>query len=497
MLVPWVLALDRTASWRATLVSAVAMAFAFSVAVFSWFPPAMADYASAPVWAMALLGAVATPFFQPQFVTFALARYAARRRGLAPTPRALVGAGAYVATEWLVPKLFGDTLAIGLFPSRLLRQAADLGGLGGLTFVIVLVNEWLAMGVTAVLARRSASHVLRAFGAAAMAIMLVAGYGAARLATLDAADGEPSLTVGIVQADVGHYERLAQEIGTYEAVGRILDAHFAVSEEALARGPLDVLVWPETVYPTTFGAPKSSEGAAFDRVIGGFATHAGVPLIFGSYDAAGGREYNAAVFLEPGRAGEVTFDVYRKATLFPFTERVPSWLDGPRLRAWLPWLGSWEPGVGAAVTTLTLRGGRKLRIAPLICYDALEPRLAERGVRQGAEVIVTLSNDSWLANGAGARLHAVVAAFRSIETRRPQVRATTTGISAVITPAGDVVAEAGIHERTALVATVVPRHGSSSLVVRLGEWPGATAMLLVLALLARGRTGVARTRRPV
>jgi apolipoprotein N-acyltransferase len=84
------------------------------------------------------------------------------------------------------------------------------------------------------------------------------------------------------------------------------------------------------------------------------------PLVFGSYDADAGREYNAAVFLEPDGQGGVTFDTYRKATLFPLTERVPPWIDGPRLRAWLPWLGSWHPGTGAPVRTLVLRGGRRV-----------------------------------------------------------------------------------------------------------------------------------------
>src|SRR5207253_1024234 len=81
--------------------------------------------------------------FQPQFAVFALARTSMRRRGLGMVPTAVAGACAWVATEWLVPKLLGDTLGIGLYPSRILRQAADLAGLGGLTLIVVLVNESL------------------------------------------------------------------------------------------------------------------------------------------------------------------------------------------------------------------------------------------------------------------------------------------------------------------------------------------------------------------
>jgi apolipoprotein N-acyltransferase len=473
--VPWLLALDGVTSWRGALASGLAMALAFSVTVFSWFPLAMADYAGTPVWIAVAIAAVATPLFQPQLVVFPLARHAARASGRGALGVAVAGACAYVAVEWAWPKLLGDSLGLGLHPSRALRQAADLGGVPLLTLVLLLGNSCVHVA----LRRRTAAPI----ACLAAIVAALAGYGSWRLATLDVRGDEPPVRAGIVQANVAHYDRLAVEVGTYEAVRTILDAHFALSHELFDRGPLDVVVWPETVYPTTFGAPKSDDGAAFDRAIGGMVAATGTPLVFGSYDAEGGREYNAAVFLEPDGRGGVTFDTYRKATLFPLTERVPAWIDGPRLRAWLPWLGSWHAGAGAPVQTLVLRGGRRIVVAPLICYDAVAPAIAARAVRDGAELLVTLSNDSWLADGAGARLHFLVSIFRSIETRRPQLRATTTGISAVVTSAGDVVETAGVHERTALVGTVAPVRGGAPLAVRWGDWVGPSALVVALALL--------------
>lgn len=487
ILVPWLLVLDRSAGIRESAASGVAMAVAFSLAVFSWFPFAMADYAGAPVWATAVIGLVAAPVFQPAFVVFAIARAGARRRGHGVAAVAVVAASAFVATEWAVPKLFGDTLGIGLYPSPLLRQGAALAGLGGLTLVVVLVNEAVLAMLAAV---RTGAHRAAA-GALVVAAALVGGlaaYGQSRLTALASGGGEAPVTVGIVQADVTHYDRLAAEIGTYLAVQRILDAHFALSDELFARAPLDVLVWPETVYPTTFGTPKSADGEAFDHAIAALVVRHHRPLVFGSYDAEGGREYNAAVFLAPSAGTEVTFDTYRKATLFPFTERVPGWLDGPWLRQALPWVGSWTPGTGAATMVLALGDGRKLRVAPLICYDAVDPRNAARAVREGATVLVTLSNDSWLAEGAGAWLHFVVSAFRSIETGRPQVRATTTGISAVITATGAAVESAGVHVRAGLVGVVAPRSEAPPLATRWGDWLGPLAAVTTAAgLLAGGK----------
>jgi apolipoprotein N-acyltransferase len=324
----------------------------------------------------------------------------------------------------------------------------------------------------------------------AAGLALVGGlalYGALRYAQLAWPVPGGRVTAALVQANLSQYDRLAAEVGTFDAVRTILNQHFALSGEALRTRAPDLLVWPETVYPTTFGSPKSEDGAAFDRAIAAFVAGVGVPLVFGAYDAEAGAEYNAAIFLEPSAAGRLAFDAYRKATLFPLTERVPQFLDSPRLRRSMPWLGTWKPGSGTTVVPLHLGDGRTIRVAPLICYDAVDPRLALAAVRQGAELIVTLSNDSWFAAGTGPRLHLVVSAFRTLETRRPQLRATNTGISAVIAPSGDLLATAGVYQRTAIVGTVRPETSAWTLMLAWGDWFGPTALaagvvMLVLAL---------------
>jgi apolipoprotein N-acyltransferase len=475
-LVPWLAVVDRSPSLVAALGVGVLMSVAFLLAVFWWFIAAIQTYTGAP-WIVALVVVVAfAPILEPQFACAAVTRRLVRTR----TGRwwaAIAGALVWVGSEWAIPKLFADTLGHGLYASAWMRQAADLGGAPGLTFVVLLGNECV---LALVVERRVAA------GAAALALpaaLLV--YGATRSAVLAHAPtrGEP-LTVAVIQADIDRYDRLRAERGTYDAVRFILDTHFALSTDAARRAHLDFVVWPETVYPTTFGSPKSEAGADLDREIAAFATNAGLPLVFGSYDADGGAEYNAAVFLAPSRDGRVEFETYRKAALFPLTERVPAVFESPLVRRWLPWLGTWKPGAGVAVVPLGLRDGRTIRVAPLICYDAVDPRLALGAVRRGADLIITLSNDSWFATGNGPHLHLIMSAFRSIETRRPQVRATNTGISAIITPTGDVVAAAGVHAREALVAMVPPAPDVRTLAVAWGDWFGPTALVAGLALVA-------------
>jgi apolipoprotein N-acyltransferase len=504
-LVPWLAVLDRVRSLRAALRAGLLMCVAFVLAVFAWFPSAIQNYTGAP-WAAALLVVVVVaPLIEPQFIAFAVARYLAGQsaRGSGRARTVFVGACVYVGTEWAWPKLFADTLGHGLYPSVRMRQAADLAGAHGLTFILIIANECALAVVQAfgsVSVEGLSSRIRQALAPAACVAALVLGllaYGAIRCQQLhDESRTADRVTAGIVQADISQYDRMAAQFGTFEAVRRILDTHFALSHEALGRGSLDLLMWPETVYPTTFGSPKSAEGADFDREIGGLVVGTGVPLVFGSYDAEGGDEFNAAVFLEPTADGQVSFETYRKAELFPLTERVPAVMESGAVRHWLPWLGTWKPGRGPQVLTLILRNGHALRVAPLICYDAVDPRLAIAAVRRGAEVIVTLSNDSWFAYDGVPRLILMVTAFRSIETRRPQLRATNTGISAIITPTGEFLGTVGVHERATLVATVTPERYATTLMLAWGEWFGPTILVVGFMLLTAPLAGRARRRTP-
>lgn len=477
-LVPWLAALDGLRSWRGALAAGWLMSIAFTLAVFPWFIDGVAGYADAP-WAAALLVIVAAaPLMQPQFLVHAAARHLAHRRGAPAWQVAALSACAWVGAEWALPKLFADTLGHGFLAADHLRQAADLIGAGGLTFALLLANDSLLVAWR----RRGTRAALAPLAGVALLVAGLWSYGAVRLAQLDGVVEAP-LRAGLVQAGISHYDRLRAAIGTYEAVRLILDAHEDLSAQLLARARPDFLVWPETVYPTTFAAPKSPDGAAFDAEIGAAVARFGVPLVLGSYDAEDGHEYNAAFVVEPG-AAPAAAPVYRKAQLFPFTERVPAWLDRPAVRAALPWLGTWRPGHGASVLPLRLADGRTVRIAPQICYDAVNPALAIAAARAGAELIVTLSNDSWFAAGGGPRLHLVVAAFRSLETRLWQVRATNTGISAVVSPSGELRDTLGVDARGALAATVAARPSPGSLVLAWGDWFGGAAALAGLALLA-------------
>lgn len=480
-LVPWLLTLNAGCSTAGAVLNGVLMSVAFVAAVFGWFGAAIGAYTGVGALPATVVLVVLAPLLQPQLVAFALVRHLVGRRH-GPVLRAVAAASAWVACEWLAPKLLGDTLGHGLFPSAALRQMADLGGAAGLTLLLLLVNEAVVVAVER--RRKDVRAWLRPLALGIAIVVGMTAYGMARLSTLQAprADGVPALRIAMVQASITDYERLRRERGAYAVVRHVLDTHYALSWSAIRDHGADVLLWSETVYPTTFGNPRSEDGAALDREIQGFVDAAGVPLVFGSYDRDADGEYNAAVFLEPGRG---RLGTYRKTHPFPLTEYVPRWLDGPWLRRVLPWAGTWRPGDGARVLPLRSADGREVNVVPLICLDDVRTGLAIDGARLGAQAIVGMSNDSWFTGyPVGARLHLAVAAFRSIETRLPQVRVTTNGLSAIIDDTGEVVASTATGQQAVLTAFVSAQAPPVTLMVRWGDWVGRAGALFLLGLAA-------------
>lgn len=479
-LVPWLRSLDTTRSFGGALLNGWLMSVAFTAAAFGWFGTAIGNYAQAGAAAGMVVLLLAAPLLQPQFIAFALVRHAAGRSHGALL-RALAGASAWVAVEWLLPKLLGDTLGYGLYPSALLRQAADVGGTAGLTVLLLCANE----GLASALARRADG--LRAawpLGLAALVPLGLAGYGhvaLSRLGDLPAPTEQP-MRMGLVQSNITDYDRLRREKGAEAVLREVLDTHYAMSYDAIERQHADAVLWTETVYPLTFGHPKTEAGAELDQEIVGIVRSAGVPFVFGTYDADSEGEYNAAAFVDPA-VGPLGF--YRKTRLFAFTEYVPAWLDGPMLRRWLPWAGAWKPGTGARVFPLRLKDGREVPVMPLICLDDVDTSLAIDGARLGAQAIVAMSNDAWFtADPLGMAMHQTAAAFRSIETRLPQFRVTSNGHSAAIDRTGAVVAGSNVGERTLVIGDLPVGEPPRTLMVAWGDWVGHAAAVFLVLLAA-------------
>ena len=166
-----------------------------------------------------------------------------------------------------------------------------------------------------------------------------------------------------------------------------------------------------------------------------------VPLLLGSDEIEPGdppKNYNSAFMLDPAGA---TAAVYRKIHLVPFGEYVPFqrllFFVGPLVEA----VSAFSPGT--RVTMLPVEGHM---VSTAICYEVTYPALQREAVRQGSEMLTTITNDAWYGESSAAFQHFEMAAMRAIEQGRYLVRSANTGISGIIDPYGRVLIRTSLFE---------------------------------------------------
>ena len=217
----------------------------------------------------------------------------------------------------------------------------------------------------------------------------------------------------------------------------------ALTRRAAAAGAA-VVLWPESATPYYFNEePQRAEEVR--RLV----REIGTPLLFGTDEIERGappRYYNSAFMLGPDGAVAAA---YRKIKLVPFGEYVP-------LRSLLFFVTPLVEGVGGfsagdRVTMLPMAGHMA---STAICYEIVYPDLAREAIRQGAELLTTVTNDAWYGDSSAPYQHFALASLRAIEQGRYLARAANTGISGVVDPYGRVIGATGVFEEAVVLAEV-------------------------------------------
>ena len=241
-------------------------------------------------------------------------------------------------------------------------------------------------------------------------------------------------------------------------------ARYASLTRAGAAPDAELIVWPESAVETYLDEPSSARETVLQL---GRDTRADVVLGGPHYtpSPSGTHYHNSAYLVRDGRVAAR----YDKQRLVPFAE------DGRF--AWLLGAGmtSYTPGSGASI--LPAAG---LRLGTLLCIEAMFPDAVSRAVREGADVLVNLSNDAWFGHAAPARQQLEIAMLRAVENRRYLVRAAATGYSAVVDPHGRAVIESAFGVEQVLNATVRASHAHTP----YQRWGDAFAWLVMAGVAA-------------
>ena len=380
------------------------------------------------------------------FPAFALYGWVRLRRGVAWRD-ALLLAGLWTLTEWLRGYLFTGfpwlSLGYSQTPPSPLAGYAPLIGSYGIGFLLVLVAALLATG-----GRRWHSII---------AIVAILGIGGAlRFVAWTTPIGEP-VTVTLLQGNIPQSlkwdpERLPLSVDTYTRL--------------VAEHPAQLTVLPETAIPLFLDQ--------IPRDILRQLTRNGDVLMGVALKARQGGYANGAVTVS---ADLLRVNAYAKTHLVPFGEYVPpgfSWFFN------LVNIPMSDFSVGPAHQPPLAIAGQM--VGPNICYEDLFGEELIRTLPQ-ATLLINVSNTAWFGHSLAQPQHLQIAQMRAMETGRPMLRATNTGMTAAIAADGKVLAVLPAFVRDALTVTVRGYIGTTPYV--LGGNSAALLMALIGIIAAR------------
>jgi apolipoprotein N-acyltransferase len=257
------------------------------------------------------------------------------------------------------------------------------------------------------------------------------------------------ITAQVVQGNISSYEKwegrgVENSLNIFRDLTEqynILDIHKA-----------DICVWPETTIPTTV-----IPGNDFYADLKSIAEKNNITLLTGAFYSeisdmtAGERKNYNAIMAFDKNTGFV--QPYAKQHLVPFGEYLP-------FENILTDLFPFITNIALFNSRLTPGGSSNLmqingvNYGGLVCFDSIFPELARKSVKDGADILIIVTNDSWFRDSSAIYQHNAQAVLRAVQNNRYVVRSANTGISSFISPTGRILQQSEVFERTVLTQEV-------------------------------------------
>ena len=382
----------------------------------------------------------------------------------------------YVRTYILFSGFPWNLSATTLIDVPQLAQIARIAGPYFVGTLIAIPSAWLAWLIAASAGWRERAMATAAV-VAVMTLWVLSGTWllSRQRATFDA---EPAATAALLQPNISQEMRWSAS-NLPELFLKMEDMTSTAIQEGAG-----VIVWPESSVPLTYATTPY-----FRETIESLSRRRGVDIILGSVaedpkDST--RLWNAAYLASGGE----TKGRYDKMRLVPFGEYVP-WRKAlffakKLVRA----VGEFQFGTNDHPLT------GKFHYGPAICYEVVFPQVTATQVRNGADVLVTITNDDWFDRSSAPRQHLNMARMRAIEADRYLLRAATTGISALVDPSGEVLQSLDLDQEGIILGHFSARQ-SRTPYVRFGDWYAILCVLATAAALVVRRKAPANEPRSI
>jgi apolipoprotein N-acyltransferase len=390
---------------------------------------------------------------------------------------------------WLLTGFSWNQLGIALHPWHWLIQPAEWVGCVGLAVPAMFLS------LTGFLAWRKRAWKRPAFiGGGILLCWATLGY----FLEIRATPVQPKkLEVVLVQPNVLQEDKWADSAIEYQASElppeqvkaaqeRILDRYRNLqfyTREAVAKGPVDLVVWPESSlhYPFHLEITKNflnkvCEDGKFTLALGGDVTE---------HSEEAEPTYNCIIAT---RTGYKDADIYKKVHRVVFGEFVP-------FREKLPWLADALAGLipgdmaaGTSTEPLTVTANA-VQLIPLVCFEDTVARHARKFIRPQSQVLVNVTNDAWFNQSGEQEMHFWNARLRSVELRRPYVRSSNTGVTFALSSTGEVLGRLKKYEPGTLTVSVpLPSENVITLYANIGDLlPICLGSLTLFWAIVKGR----------
>ena len=330
-------------------------------------------------------------------------------------------------------------------------QISDIFGVYGVSFLMALANITFFWVLKIKLEEKPSAYFKAVQTLFVFFIILAASWAYGKWQVLTFEDKLSKADTRIITVIQGNIDQAVKWDPAFQL--ETTKKYINLSIAAVNQKP-DLIVWPETATPFYFlyDAPLSKmvldtvRGMRKDFLIGS-------PSFTFNESNEDIKYFNSAYLIgpEPGVLGK-----YDKVHLVPFGEYVP-------FKKWLPFLGKMVDHVGdfkPGKQGDTLDWQNK-KLGVQICFEIIFPGLSRAMAKNGAHILVNITNDAWFGKTSAPYQHFSMAVFRAVENRRTLVRAANTGISGFIDPLGRVQAQAPLFTDAVLTESIAIYDGKS------------------------------------
>jgi len=350
---------------------------------------------------------------------------------------------------------------------------APFGGIYLTSFSIILVNSVITYNLIHRINRQKPQFIV---STAAYLFSVLALFLPIYLSISKKADSKNSVVAQVIAVQ----PNVPMSGLKYEDWQRLREKHVQLTESALqnirrttSAAPPAIVIFPES--PMNFRYERDRE---FQEFLRGLTMRNNASILFNSAepDVARDSYFNSAVMVD--EKGEKVAQ-YDKIFLLPFGEYAP-------VPAPLQFLVPTMVGDFSSGTEYDLLPFGEAKAGVMICFESHFPNLSREYARQGADVLVEMTNDGYLGNTPVLRQHLASAVFRAVETNRPVVRVTNVGVTAYINERGEVSDAAEPYTDATRVWAIGKSDGSQTFYVRYGDWFAWFCSLVSVALILFG-----------